>query len=102
MAATVIIGGKEYDVERDFSWEELMLVEELGGHALGSDGAFESMSTLAACVFVIVKRDEPDLTWEQFTKRPMQIEDERSEAAAKPAAKKAAKTRPTRAGSARR
>jgi hypothetical protein len=99
MAATIRIGENEYDVEKDFSWAELMLIEELGGRALGSESAFESMATIGACVFVVVKRDEPDLTWEAFLERPMDLTDERPDA---PEAKKpVAKARPTRRAKAR-
>jgi hypothetical protein len=51
---------------------------------------------LGACVYVVVKRDEPDLTWDEFVKRPMDIADERDEepAPANRAAKRAAKRRP--------
>jgi hypothetical protein len=32
---TIKIGEKDYDVNRDFSWRELLTVEELGGVPLG-------------------------------------------------------------------
>jgi hypothetical protein len=55
--------GQQYDVEKDFTWEELMLVEQQSGVPLGRDDAFESMATVAAFVFVIEKRDDekPDV-----------------------------------------
>ena len=87
MGATLRIGGNEYDVEKDFSWEELMLVEELGGVPLGREGAFESMAVVGACVFVVMKRANAELTWQEFVKQPMDITDERDDAA-KPAKKR--------------
>jgi hypothetical protein len=39
---TIRIGAKEYDVNRDFTWRELLTVEELGGQPLARDDAFES------------------------------------------------------------
>jgi hypothetical protein len=35
LGAVLTIQGKQYDVEKDFTWAELMLVEELGGVPLG-------------------------------------------------------------------
>lgn len=100
MGATLRIGGVEYDVEKDLSWEELMLAEELGGVPLGREDAFESMSVLGACVFVIMKRKTPALSWEEFVKQPMDITDARDDddapAPVNRAAKRAAKKRPPR------
>ena len=63
---TIRIGAKEYDVNRDFTWRELLTVEELGGQPLANDKAFESFGVIAAFVFVIQKRDDPTLAWEGF------------------------------------
>jgi hypothetical protein len=97
LGATLRIAGSEYDVEKDIAWEELILIEELSGVPLGTETAFQSLAVIGACVFVITRRTETDLTWEEFVKRPMDITDERDEPAAKPAnraAKRAAKRRP--------
>jgi hypothetical protein len=88
LGAVLTIQGKQYDVEKDFTWAELMLVEELGGVPLGRDDAFESMAVIAAFVFSIQKRDDDALTWEAFVKQPIDVKDE-TETEAKP--------RPTRA-----
>jgi hypothetical protein len=63
---TIRIGGKEYDVNRDFTWRELLTVEELSGTPLGRDDAFESMGVMGALVFVIQKREDQSLRWEGF------------------------------------
>ena len=83
MGATLSIGGNEYDVEKDISWEELILIEELSGVPLGTETAFQSLAVIGACVFVITRRTETGLTWEEFVKRPMDIKDEREKRAAK-------------------
>jgi hypothetical protein len=74
LGAVLTIQGKQYDVEKDFTWAELMLVEELGGVPLGRDDAFESMSVIAAFVFAIQKREDDALTWEAFVKQPIDIQ----------------------------
>lgn len=90
MGAVLTIQGKQYDVEKDFTWAELMLAEELSGVGLAKDDAFESMAVIAGFVFVILKRDDDALTWEAFVKQPIDVKDEtEAEAEAKP--------RPTRA-----
>lgn len=98
MAATLTIHGTEYDVEKDFSWGELMLVEELSGVPLGAPNAFDAMAVLGACVFVVMKRTDAALAWEDFVKQPMMLNDEREEAdesaRVNRAAKRAAKQRP--------
>jgi hypothetical protein len=76
LGATLTIGGKDYDVEKDFTWAELMLVEELGGVPLGKEDAFESMAVIAAFVFSIQKREDDALTWEAFVKTPIDVQDE--------------------------
>jgi hypothetical protein len=86
LGAVLTIQGKKYDVEKDFTWAELMLVEELGGVPLGRDDAFESMAVIAAFVFAIQKREDDALTWEAFVKQPIDIQGEAEE-----------KPRPTRA-----
>lgn len=90
MATVLTIQGKDYDVDRDFTWEEIMLVEELAGVPLGRQGAFESMAVIGGFVFAIQKRADETLTWEQFVKQPLEVTDgdEKPEAA---------KPRPTRA-----
>lgn len=75
MGAVLTIQGKDYDVEKDFTWAELMLVEELGGVPLGADDAFERMTVIAAFVFAIQKREDDALTWESFVKTPIDIQD---------------------------
>jgi hypothetical protein len=98
LGATLRIAGSEYDVEKDIAWEELILIEELSGVPLGTETAFQSLAVIGACVFVITRRTESDLTWEEFVKRPMDITDERDEPAATApanrASKRAAKRRP--------
>lgn len=69
MGVSLKIAGKDYDVEKDFTWEELMLVEQQSGVPLGRDGAFDSMAVLGAFVFVVLKRADEALTWEQFVKQ---------------------------------
>lgn len=103
MAVTVTIYGKEYDTEKDFSWAELMLIEEIGGQPLGDERSWQSMAVLAATVFTLLKREDAVLTWEKFVEMPMHITDNRDDAPAKkPAVKKpAAKARPTRRAKAR-
>jgi hypothetical protein len=76
LGAVLTIQGKQYDVEKDFTWAELMLVEELGGVPLGRDDAFESMAVIAAFVFSIQKREDDALTWEAFVKQPIDIQGE--------------------------
>ena len=63
---TISYGGKEYDVNRDFSWGELLTVERLGGVPLARDDAFDSLSTMAAFVFVLKRRDDKSIEWESF------------------------------------
>lgn len=62
----VRIGGKEYDVNRDFTWRELLTVEELGGVPLARDEAYETFAVMAAFVFVVMKREDESLMWEGF------------------------------------
>jgi hypothetical protein len=83
------IQGKKYDVEKDFTWAELMLVEELSGVALGADDAFERMTVIGALVFAIQKREDESLTWEAFVRTPIDIQGEDEPEGKKP--------RPTRA-----
>jgi hypothetical protein len=93
---TIRIGAKEYDVNRDFTWRELLTVEELGGQPLARDDAFESFGVIAAFVFVIQKRDDPTLAWEGFLDGNITdiVGGDEPDEAAKPAAK--AKARPTK------
>jgi hypothetical protein len=63
---TIRIGGKEYDVNRDFTWRELLTVEELSGQPLARDAAFQSFAVLGAFVFVVMKREDASLAWEGF------------------------------------
>jgi hypothetical protein len=79
LGAVLTIQGRQYDVEKDFTWEELMLVEQQSGVPLGRDNAFESMTVVAAFVFVILKRDDEGLTWEAFVKQPIDVTDETAE-----------------------
>ena len=88
---TIRIGGKEYDVNRDFTWRELLTVEELGGVPLARDEAFESFGVIAAFVFVVMKREDQTLMWEGFLDG--NIEDLAPEEP-EPAAKKRAAKRP--------
>lgn len=85
----ITIQGKKYDVEKDFTWEELMLVEQQGGVPLGRDDAFESMSVIGAFVFVVLKRENEALTWTEFVKQPIAVSSGDEEPEKKP--------RPTRA-----
>jgi hypothetical protein len=93
---TIKIGEKDYDVNRDFSWRELLTVEELGGVPLGRDGSFESMSVMAAFVFVVLKRDDVTLEWAGFLDRNIEElfgsddEDETPKPKAKPRPTKSA------------
>jgi hypothetical protein len=73
---TIDVEGKTYDVEKDFTWRELLTVEELGGVPLGRPGAFESMAVGGAFVFVVLKRSQPELTWEAFLDRNVTTEPE--------------------------
>jgi hypothetical protein len=76
VGAVLTIQGKEYDIEKDFTWAELLLVEELSGVPLGADNAFERMTVIAAFVFAIQKRQDESLTWEAFMQTPIDIKDE--------------------------
>jgi hypothetical protein len=89
----VRIGGKEFDVNRDFTWRELLTVEELGGVPLARDEAYETFAVMAAFVFVVMKRDDESLMWEGFLDGSISdiIGDE-------PEAKPKAKPRPTKPG----
>jgi hypothetical protein len=89
----VRIGGKEYDVNRDFTWRELLTVEELGGVPLARDEAYETFGVMAAFVFVVMRREDDKLTWEQFLDG--NISDVTGEDP-QPEAKPAAKRRPTK------
>lgn len=73
MGAVLTIQGKTYDVEKDFTWEELLLAEQQSGVPIARDDAFESMAVIAAFVFVVLKRSEPELTWTDFVKRPIDV-----------------------------
>ena len=87
---TIRIGAKEYDVNRDFTWRELLTVEELSGQPLARDDAFESFGVIAAFVFVIQKRDDPALAWEGFLDGNISDitgDDGEADAVKKPAAK---------------
>jgi hypothetical protein len=87
---TIKVKGKSYDINKDFTWRELLTVEELAGLPLGSSGALDSMAVVGAFVFVVMKRDEPALMWEGFLDGgPDDIED--------PEEEKPARARPTRA-----
>lgn len=97
---TIRIGAQEYDVNRDFTWRELLTVEELSGQPLANDKSFESFSVIAAFVFVIQKREEPSLAWEGFLDGNIsditsgdEPDDDADEAGAK---KPKAKPRPTK------
>lgn len=96
---TIKIGKKEYDVNRDFTWRELLTVEELGGVPLARDEAFDHMSVMAAFVFVVLKRDDETLEWAGFMDRNINdlIDEADGEDAddAAPAPKAAVKRRPT-------
>lgn len=83
---TIKVKGKAYDVNKDFTWRELITVEELGGVPLGTDGALDSMAVGGAFVFVILKREQPDLTWDAFL----------DEAISDVAEEKPARSRPTK------
>ena len=63
---TIKVKGREYNVNKDFTWRELMTVEELSGFPLGRPDSFESTAVAAAIIFVVLKRDEKELTWEAF------------------------------------
>lgn len=89
------IGAKSYDVNSDFSWRELLTVEELAGQPIARDEAFESFGVIAAFVFVLQKRDDASLRWEDFLNGSIEDvtgEDEPEDEAKKPAAKR----RPTK------
>jgi hypothetical protein len=91
LAATLIIAGKEYDVEKDFTWAEILLVEELSGVPLGRSGAFDSMGVIGAFVFVIKKRADKALTWEKFVTGSIELpEADGDEAPKRPTRAKAA------------
>ena len=86
---TVRIGGKEYDVNRDFTWRELLTVEELGGVPLARDEAYETFAVMAAFVFVVMKREDAALMWEGFLDGNISdIIGDEPEPDSKPAAKK--------------
>lgn len=89
---TITIRGKDYDLNRDFSWRELITIEDLSGVPLGHDGAFESLTVLGACVFVVLKRDDEKLKWEGFLDG--NIDDITEDEPEPPAAKKGAAKRP--------
>lgn len=63
---TIRIGAEEYDVNRDFTWRELLTVEELAGYPLAEEKSFNHMAVIGAFVFVIQKRDDASLMWEGF------------------------------------
>jgi hypothetical protein len=91
LGATLTIGGKDYDVEKDFTWEEILLVEELSGVPLGRRGAFDSMGVVGGFVFVIQKRADPALSWEKFVSGSMELpEADGDEAPKRPTRAKAA------------
>lgn len=91
MGAVLTIRGKKYDVEKDFTWAELMLVEQQSSVPLGRDDAFESMTVVAAFVFVILKRENESLTWEEFVNQPIDFSQaEEPEAKPRPTKAKAA------------
>lgn len=90
MGAVLTIQGKDYDVEKDFTWAEIMLAEELGGVPLGADDAFERMTVIAAFVFAIQKREDEALTWEAFVKTPIDIQDGTDEKKPRPTKAKSA------------
>jgi len=62
----VKVKGREYSIENDLTWRELITVEELSGTSLGADGALDSMTVSAALIFVILKREDKALTWDGF------------------------------------
>lgn len=70
-APTIEVKGREYDLEKDFTWKELMLAEELSGTPLGRADALDSMAVGAAFIFVILKRTDTELTWEAFVDSPV-------------------------------
>jgi hypothetical protein len=96
---TIRIGAQEYDVNKDFTWRELLTVEELAGYPLAEEKSFNHMAVIGAFVFVIQKRDDASLMWEGFLDSSiMDITggDDDAPADAQPAAKAKAKPRPTK------
>jgi hypothetical protein len=76
MAATqdtsqINVKGKSYDINKDFSWRELITVEELAGVPLAADGALDRFIVGAAFVFVVMKREDKTLEWDGFLDRPI-------------------------------
>lgn len=67
----ITVKGKSYDVNRDFSWRELITVEELSGVPLAADGSLDHFIVGAAFVFVVMKREDKSLEWEGFLDRPV-------------------------------
>lgn len=93
---TITIDGTDYDVNKDFTWQELIEVEKLSGLPLGRDGSLDSLAVIAGFFFIVKRRVSPGLTWEAFTAEPMPAQnepDETADGASKPKAK--AKPRPT-------
>jgi hypothetical protein len=95
---SIRIGSKSYDVNKDFTWRELITVEELGGVPLARDGAFEAFSVLGAFVFVLLKRDDESLADVGRVPRPQHQRPHRRHGRRRgdDAAKPAAKRRPTK------
>jgi hypothetical protein len=91
LGASVEVHGKNYDIDRDFEWRELITIEELAGIPLGRPGSLEYAVVGAALIFVVMKREDESLTWEEFLKTPPPKGDDESEAEPK------AKPRPTKA-----
>lgn len=92
-AVTIKVKGKDYDINRDFTWDELIQVEDIVGKPLNENGVLDSIRTGAAFIFVVLKRDDSELAWADFIKRPLSEFEQPDE---EPAAKGAAKARPTR------
>lgn len=65
-AQTITVQGKTYDVNKDFTWAELMAVEEFAGTGLAADGAFDSVAVAAGFIFVILRRENKTLTKDEF------------------------------------
>lgn len=67
----ITVKGKSYDINKDFSWRELITVEELAGIPLATNGALDHFIVGAAFVFVVMKREDKTLEWDGFLDRPI-------------------------------
>lgn len=90
---TITIDGTDYDVNKDFAWQELIEIEQLSGLPLGRDGSLDSLSVIAGFFYIIKRRANPQLTWQEFVKEPMPTQADTGDGEQKPKAK--AKPRPT-------